>query len=230
MKLAVFDVSGTLAHFRRPDTTTTHLTYPFIGPTAAKGLVGAVLGIEDFVSNDKVGIQLLSPVRTVAQQLSMLGKDSGSSSFNRPTTIELLVNPAYRIYYGGREYVDELAEFLQQQKAVYHTYLGTAYALTKPILVEVIEKASVITEYQNLLKVQSVVPSRIIDELDFSEERHYSRAGGYMYQYKGQRTFEKSIDYIFERRCKSISFVPKADFMDSGYSIIKNGEKTVCLV
>ena len=47
MKALIFEVKGTIAHFRRPDTTATHLTYPFITPLAAKGLVGAMLGITD---------------------------------------------------------------------------------------------------------------------------------------------------------------------------------------
>ena len=76
MKVIIFDVKGKVAHFRRPDTTSTQLTYPFITPTAVKGLVGAILGIEDFITNDKIGIQVLNPVRAVAQQMSMLGKDS----------------------------------------------------------------------------------------------------------------------------------------------------------
>ena len=42
----------------------------------------------------------------VAQQMSMLG--NSGSSFNRPTSIELLVNPAYRIYYAGEEHVEDL--------------------------------------------------------------------------------------------------------------------------
>ena len=128
MKAVVFEVKGAIAHFRRPDTTATHLTYPFITPLAAKGLVGAILGITDFTTRDRVGIQLLNGC-TSAQQLSMLGKDSGNT-FNRPTTVELLVNPAYRIYYVGDEYVDELAESLRNRRYVYHTYLGVAYAIT----------------------------------------------------------------------------------------------------
>jgi CRISPR-associated protein Cas5h len=95
MKGLAFIIKGSIAHFRRPDTTATHLTYPFITPTAVKGLVGAILGISDFVTRDKIGIELLHPVRTVAQQMSMLGKDGGGV-FNRPTTIELLVNPNYQ--------------------------------------------------------------------------------------------------------------------------------------
>ena len=50
----------------------------------------------------------------------MLGKDSGN--IQSTTTVELLVNPPYRIYYVGDEY-EELAERLKKQY-VYHAYLG----------------------------------------------------------------------------------------------------------
>lgn len=131
MKLIAFDVRSTIAHFRRPDTTSTHLTFPFIPPTAAKGLVGAVLGIEDFVTTDQVGIQLLSEVRMISQRLSLLGKGS-RNTFNRPTTIQLLVQPAYRIYYAGEQYTDRLEFMLQNKQAIYSTYLGSAFSLTTP--------------------------------------------------------------------------------------------------
>ena len=110
MKVIVFDVKSSVGHFRRPDTTATQLTYPFMPPTAAKGLVGAILGISDFTTNDKVGIELRSKVRLVSQQLSLL--HNGGSTF-RPTTIQLLVEPAYRIYYCGDEYANQLETFLK---------------------------------------------------------------------------------------------------------------------
>jgi len=40
MKGLAFDIKGSIAHFRRPDTTATQMTYPFITPTAVRGLVG----------------------------------------------------------------------------------------------------------------------------------------------------------------------------------------------
>ena len=195
MKGLAFDIKGSIGHFRRPDTTATQMTYPFITPTAAKGLVGAVLGIEDFVTADQVGIELLSPVRTVAQQMSMLGKDAGPS-FNRPPTIELLVNPAYRIYYTGEEYTERLLDFLLQERSVYTTYLGTAYALTKPVLHRVYSEVSYVLPEEKEIEMTSVVPTAVIKEISLKADRYYCRAGGYLYQYKGGRTFEKSLDFL----------------------------------
>ena len=229
MKGFAFDIKGSIAHFRRPDTTATQMTYPFITPTAAKGLVGAILGIEDFVTQDRIGIELLNPVRTVAQQMSMLGKDAGSA-FNRPTTIELLVNPSYRIYYSGNEYTDLLLDYLVNEKAVYVTYLGTAYALTKPVLYQTYPEVSYITENDGKgIEVKTVVPTALIKEIVLKTDRYYCRAGGYLYEYKGNRTFEKSIDFLYEKDGKAISFIPKLDTL-LDLKLAMFGENLICLV
>lgn len=227
MKAVVFEVKGNIAHFRRPDTTATQLTYPFITPLASKGLVGAVLGITDFKTRDYVGIQLLNPVRTSAQQLSMLGKDSGNT-FNRPTTVELLVNPAYRIYYAGDEHVEELAESLRKKQYVYHTYLGVAYALTCPEFLQYYEKVELISD-EEVVETCSVVPANLIQELIIQEDRYYSRAGGFLKDYLGERRFEKSISFIYEKDGRSIKFRLKKND-DEECLVARIGEKQICLV
>lgn len=222
MKGIVFDVKGTIAHFRRPDTTATQMTYPFIPPTAVKGLVGAVLGIEDFITNDKVGIRLMNSVNIVSQQVSMLAK-SGSSSFNRPTTMELVVNPYYRIYYCGNQNTDILAKSLIKGHSIYPTFLGSAYALTKPILIDVCE---VFECNDTVIKTKTVVPTQLISELHLQVDRYYKRADGFLLEYKGKREFEKSIDIIYEQKGKSISFMPNKEIKAN---IVKFGNDAVCV-
>lgn len=226
-----FDVLGTVGHFRRPDTTATQMTYPFITPTAARGLVGAILGIEDFVTSDQVGIALLRPVRIVSQQMSMLGKDSGSV-FNRPTTIELLVNPGYRIYYTGEEYTEKLLDFLRQERAVYATYLGAAYALTKPVLYKFYKEVSFPVMEGREIETKTAVPTALIQEIVLKPDRYYCRAGGFLYEYKGGRTFEKSVDFLYEKDGKPISFIPKTDKTDMllDLKLAKFEEDWACLI
>lgn len=229
MKVLAFDVKGKLAHFRRPDTTATQMTYPFITPTAAKGLVGAILGITDFVTADKVGVQLLQPVLTVSQQMSMLGKDGGTS-FNRPTTMELLVNPAYRIYYAGEQYTNDLLEHLKAERSVYPTYLGSAYALTKPLLYRVYEDAELLSPPDRII-TQGIVPIEVIEEVIFEPDRYYCRAGGFLREYRGERTFEKSIDFLYEREGKPITIAVKQDkekIADDIY-FVRVEEQVICL-
>lgn len=228
MKGIAFDIRGSIGHFRRPDTTATQMTYPFITPTAAKGLVGAILGIEDFVTADQVGIELLRPVKTVAQQMSMLGKDAGAA-FNRPTTIELLVNPAYRIYYAGEEYTEQLIKSLVEERSVYTTYLGAAYALTKPVLYRVYHDVSSAAVKEKEIESKSVVPIAIIKEIALKPDRYYCRAGGFLRQYKGRRTFEKSVDFLYEKDGKPIAFIPRMDALQD-FRLVNFGEEFICLV
>jgi len=228
MKGVVFDVRADLACFRRPDTTNTQLTYPFMTPTAIKGLVGAILGIEDFVTSDRVGLSLLSPVRVVAQQLSMLGKDSGSSTFNRPTSVELVVSPAYRIYYAGA-YAEALAEHLMNGKAVYPTYLGSAFALTKPVLVDTADEVVPVSADGEIVTT-TVVPTRFIEFFAPEPGKNYSRAGGFMHRYLGGRTFERSVDYLYERMGRPIRFKPKRNIDEEDGLIGRFKEEFVCLV
>ncbi len=226
MNVVIFDVRGKIAHFRRPDTTATHLTYPFIPPTAIKGLVGAVLGITDFMTEDQVAIQVLNPVLTSAQQMSMLGKDTGSS-FNRPTTIELLVNPAYRIYYAGKEYTKQLAERLKNGQSVYPAYLGTAYALTKPELVDICKGE--VVKPEGAVTISSVIPTSIIEEIILEDDRYYQRAGGFMLQYKGNRIFEKSVSFLYEKDGKPVKVKLKEKWPDN-MKIVKVKDDYICLV
>ncbi len=228
MKGLAFDIRGSIGHFRRPDTTATQMTYSFITPTAIKGLVGAIIGIEDFVTSDKVGIKLLGPVRTVAQQMSMLGKDA-SSTFRRPTTIELLVNPAYRIYYTGGEYTEQLLEFLIHERAVYTTYLGVAYALTKPNLYKAFPDICYLPIEEEEVTLNSIVPTAIIKDIILKSNHYYCRAGGYLFQYKGNRTFEKSVDFLYEKDGKPISIISKKEQL-LDIKLAKFGEDLVCLI
>ena len=232
MKVLVFDVRGKIAHFRRPDTTATHLTYPFITPTAAKGLVGAVLGITDFTTSDKIGIQLLNPVETSAQQLSLLGKPGGTV-FNRPTTQEILINPAYRIYYAGDEYFEELKKYLEEGKSVYPTYLGAAFALTKPEYRGELEGSKItgITGFENFITSKTVVPASLIRELKVEKDKYYSRASGFLYEYLGDREFDKSIDFIYEKSGQEITFLPgDPESIDSlELEVINTEDGVICL-
>ena len=101
MKVLSFDLRGDIAHFRRPDTTVTHATYPFITRTVLSGLCASIIGRDSLEGDNFIGIQLLSRVRTVAQEMSMLGKGwlgGSQGTFSRPTSVELVVSPHYRIY------------------------------------------------------------------------------------------------------------------------------------
>ncbi len=212
VKLLVFELKAELAHFRRPDTTATHATYPFITRTALRGLLGSILGLDHWGGEAWTGVQLLSPVATRAQQLSLLSKHylgSGGSKptdpLNRPTSIELLIKPHYRVYYCG-DLFDELHESLEQNLSVYHTYLGSAFAMTKPRFIEVLEAEE--RQPEEVIECLSIVPSHMVTQLEVQPGCQYMRAGGIPYRSLGGYSFEGTVNFIYERSGQPIRFQP----------------------
>jgi CRISPR-associated protein Cas5h len=211
MKLLHFEIKNTVAHFRRPDTTSTHASYPFITRTALRGLLAAVMGWEAFEGETWTGLELLSPPVTRVQQLSMLGKgflDKAGPMFNRPTAVELIVNPHYRIFVAG-EYTEELADRLGSNRSVYHTYLGVAYALTVPYSVALDEVEPLRPVPGEAWTARTVVPVHAISELQIRAGAQYARAGGITYESLPGRRFRGSVAVLYEKTGGLVTFYPK---------------------
>jgi CRISPR-associated protein Cas5h len=212
MKLLVFDLRGDLAHFRRPDTTATHASYPFITRTALRGLLGSILGLEHWADEAWTGVQLLHPVVTRTQKLSLLSKyylGSGGSKptdpLNRPTSLELVIRPHYRIFYYGERF-DELHAAISQGLAVYHTYLGSAFAPTKPRFVDLLEAEEATPEQS--IDCLTIVPSHVVTHIEIQPGHQYVRAGGVPYHSLGERHFEGTMNFIYERSGQPMRFTP----------------------
>ena len=233
--LAIFETRGSIAHFRRPDTLGTHATYPFFTRTAVRGLIASVLGLESLPEDTLCGLQLLHPVRTVTQELSMHGKtwEAGSgaeASFSRPTSIELVVNPAYKVYYQG-ELAGDLESRLVHSQSYYHTYLGAGYCLTFPKWIRRVPSSQLAPldwQLEPAIETDTIVPAKCVQRLDYFEGRQYARVGGMLYQHLGDRRFRGSINVLYEVNTKSIRFRPaESDVKVSFVSTPSDG--VVCL-
>lgn len=208
MEVLVFDLKGEIGHFRRPDTTVTHASYPLITRTALWGLLGSILGLEQLRGENWIGIRLMSRVATVSQELSMLGKGwlGNGPEFNRPTSIELVVRPSYRIYYAG-EHLDRLRDMISTGRSCYHTYLGSAYCLTFPRYVGTVDADELLPPYPQELTTYTVVPSQAIARLILQAGLQYGRVGGLQYEHLGEREFRGTINLIYEVCGQRYSFV-----------------------
>ncbi|MCD6138206.1 MAG: CRISPR-associated protein Cas5 [Deltaproteobacteria bacterium] len=212
MSLTIFELKGQIAHFRRPDTMGTQATYPFITRTALRGLIASILGVEILPREARCGLRLLSPVKTVAQEMSMHGKSwvSGGSekSFHRPTAIELVVKPYYRVYYKG-PLSDELSQRLSNGQSHYHTYLGSAFCLTFPKLRSTLPsvKSEELNENEPLTCV-SVVPSAAVKRLLIQNDEEYARVGGVLWEYLGDRRFKGTVSLLYEVSGRPLRFFP----------------------
>ncbi len=234
MKVISFKLKGNIGHFRRPDTTGTHLSFPIITRTVVHGLIASVLGMEKLDGEAWIGVNILSPVKTKTQELSMLGKGwftGGKLSFNRPTAIELVVSPNYLIYYAG-DYLDKLKEMLINNKSHYHTYLGSAYCLTFPIFVEIRDYRELEPPFPEKLISTTVVPSHSIDTLLLIDDAKYGKVGGMHYEHLGDRVFKDTINVIYDFDGKRIFFKPKESCPERTHPykfISQSEEEVICL-
>ncbi len=235
MSLIIFDLRSELAHFRRPDTMGTQATYPFITRTALRGLAASILGLEMLPPDIRCGIRLLSPVRTVAQEMSMHGKTwvSGGDekSFHRPTAIELVVKPHYRIYYIG-QFADELDHRLQMNQSHYHTYLGSAYCLTFPKWVMTLPSVELLKlSGTEAITCASVVPAEAIKHLPPPEPgSEYARVGGVLREYLGDRCFRGTLTFLYEVNGGPLRFMPVEYSADDFWHFYQlHSEGIVCL-
>jgi CRISPR-associated protein Cas5h len=236
--VVVFELRGPMAHYRRPDTLGTHASYPFIPRTALRGLVAAILGLERGPEVDplpaaaRCGLSILEPVRTVSQQLSMHGKQwigsGGNDSFHRPTAIEIVVGPHYRVYYSG-PLADELADRVRTGRSRFPTYLGSAFCLTFPERGEV-KAAEPVPADVEWITCATVVPSAAVGRLDVETDRQYARVGGLLREHIGGRRFRGALSAIYEVSGRPIRFTPSAGATDEFWAFRQvPGEGTVCL-
>ncbi len=224
MNLLVFDLRGPLGHFRRPDTLVTHATYPFIPRTALHGLCAAVLGLEqwpDPSASDTTderrpwcGLRILKPIRTVTHQISYLGKgwtgDQAGGMFNRPTTVELVVEPHYRIYYTG-PLVADLAAAIRDKRGVWHTYLGAAFCLTFPEYVReynAVDWTWRTCEQGTTLECSCIVPTAVVGGLVLppGKAAAYARAGGFVHCCRGGRKFSGLLSFVYDPNGGGVRF------------------------
>ncbi len=202
----IFSLRGKLAHFRQPDTTVTQATYPFPPRPTLHGLLGAVLGIDyttpewaQFLRGEHyVGLTLLAPVKTVCMQMSLLGKGfvSSGKDFNRPTVVEMVVAPRYRVYYAG-ESLTALRDRIASRQSVFHTYLGSAYCLTFPEFEGVFEAQSILPA-EGEVAVSSVVPGDIVKHVKLEGNSSYAAARAMPYFHRGDRTFMGTATVFYE--------------------------------
>jgi CRISPR-associated protein Cas5h len=233
-QIVVFDVRAELAHFRRPDTLGTHASYPFPPRTVLHGLLAAVLGVQDWPEEGRVGLRLLRPVQTVAQQLSMHGKtwEAGSGqlqSFHRPTSIELVVQPHYRVYTSG-PHAARLNELLQSGRSCYHTYLGSAYCLTFPRWIDCHESAAI--DPAGRIECITVVPTPAARPV-LEPGRMVARVGGVLLEHLGpfaDRRFRGSTAVLYDPSGRAILLdaAPRPEGASWEFHQLP-GEGTVCL-
>ncbi|MER3415858.1 MAG: CRISPR-associated protein Cas5 [Gemmataceae bacterium] len=236
-EVLVFDLRGSLAHYRRPDTLQTQATYPFLPRTALRGLIGSVLGLPyrsdaDILPPDcRTGLRLLAPLRTVTQQLTLHGKtwmagQGRKDNFHRLTTLELVVAPHYRVFFSG-PLAPELRRRLEQRHTHFHTYLGSAFCLTFPEWVGACTPTPVPRD-RSPLTCTTVVPLDAIRHLHPTNGCQYARVTMHR-DHIGDRRFRGSLAVVYEVSGRPITFDPDWAAQPFWHFYDLPEEGTICL-
>jgi CRISPR-associated protein Cas5h len=137
----VFEISGRMAMFRKPYTTTSSVSFAFPPPTAIAGLVSAVIGIPNGSADDacnaafwermqgtKVAVSILNDLKWGRYTINFWNVKNPQKNIHIQVKHQFIRNPRYRVYVeGGLE--DSLRSNLEKGAFIYTPYLGVAYAL-----------------------------------------------------------------------------------------------------
>ena len=142
-RVLVFDIWSDFAHFRKFETTTSPLTYPFPTGTSIAGLLAAIVGLPrdsyyNLFSRNNVeySFSIMNPVKKTVLPINIVKTDIQNWHFlwklknpRVPTPYEFIKDPKYRIYILFKNSDIEklylkLKRFLENHKTVYTPYLG----------------------------------------------------------------------------------------------------------
>lgn len=170
MDCLTFWAEGRYGQFRKPYTTTSSLTFFCIPPTAVKGLVGAVLGIDrselhKSTLDMKVGISVLTPVEKDMQCIKLLTMKK-EAMFHFPANMEFLRNLKYELCIAwDSTKLDALETALKDHTPVYTPSLGMSEHIAKLTFLDRCEAI----QAQDIASVDSIVPVRLLGDVRFSD-------------------------------------------------------------
>ncbi len=137
MKTLIFTAKSDYARFRCPYTTTSALTFLTIHPVAARGLIGAVLGIEyeqlyDYTKDIKIGIQVLNSIYKDTQSFNLTAQANNNKAANFQSRVQFLRDVRYRIFVNStEEKLIQLKNTLESRSYVFTSYLGCSEQIAK---------------------------------------------------------------------------------------------------
>ena len=139
MKCISFVAKCLYGRFRKAYTTTSTLTYLLVPPTAVRGLLGAILGVDrkDLYTETEcldIAIEVLNDINKDTQSfnLSIMKSETGNT-YSFPSNIEFLRDIEYRIYLKSENTVllSKIKEVLTSGEYFYTPYLGSSEHVCK---------------------------------------------------------------------------------------------------
>lgn len=155
MDIVAFKLFGDYAHFSKPETIYSSLTYPVPPKTTIMGFLGALIGEADYwkLSGIKYGVKINNPIekksfcfngiKDALDKSMQLAKGYQDNSNKKQFYRELICNPSYTIYLILDDISEEhralIKKNLKEHKSVYSLYLGINFCLADFKWIEVEE-------------------------------------------------------------------------------------------
>ncbi len=221
-KMLIFDIEGSIAHFRKFYTNSSSLSYAFPPRTVITGLLAGILGYERdtyyeiFSSvNCNIGLAIKKPVRKLVQTVNYIKtkelKEVTGSAGHTQVPIEFVVPQIgeellrYRVYFFHKHenMIHNLKEKVLNGDIKYPQYLGITECPAKISLVDEGE-VSLANGTESLFRIITVIPVDKIEKIDFQEEYRYIKEDRVPVEFTSERRIKKISSYIYEQNCKPI--------------------------
>jgi CRISPR-associated protein Cas5h len=243
-KILIFDLEGTIAHFRKFYTNSSSLSYAFPPRTVITGLLAGILGYErdtyyDIFSSENcnIGLSIKKPIRKLIQTVNYIRtkdvKELTGSGGHTQIPIEFVLPQVgekilkYRIYFLHKkdEILNNLKEKLKKGNVEYPPYLGLTECPAKISLVDDEGEISLIRDLHNPMEIITVIPIDKIENITFQEGYRYMKEDRVPVEFTNERRIKKISSYIYEQNCKPIINIKIKD--EVFYVTYKEGEKRI---
>lgn len=218
--MIIFDIEGTIAHFRKFYTNSSSLSYTFPPRTVITGLIAGILGYERDSYYDKfsfekckVGLSIRKPIRKLMQTINYIRtKDksefTGAGGHTQiPVEFVLPVDEIlrYRVYFyhTDKNLMDELKERIKTGNFIYPPYLGITEC---PAITKLIDENPEV-EYLNFnleTSLVTVILTDAIESIEFKEGYKFIKEDRVPITFNSERRITKVGSYIYEQYCKPI--------------------------
>lgn len=244
-KVAIFDLKGPLAHFRKYYTNSSSLSYLFPPRTVIAGLIAGILGLpserhtnrsdeiyyEKF-SDDKcrIAVSIGTKIRRMMQTVNYIRTKSLSeidgSAGGTQIPLEILLpengdDITYRVYFyhADKEIYDELKQRLEERRFVYPPYMGLSEFLASIDNVdegEVSRNPKQEVELNSVCKLKDVEPDFNGNDLQYIIEKMPTG-------FSNDRTPNQPNDYILEMKSKIMKVKVKNNAICHSVSYSEDG-------
>jgi len=228
----VFDLWGDLAHFKKPYTTTSPLSFAFPPRPTIAGIISAIIGLgkneyaDSFRKRDaNIGLRILNAVKKIRVSQNLI--DTKTARFfsrikqRTQIRIEYIKDPKYRIYFQHTDIdlLNHTKNLLETHECVYTVSLG---------LSELLADFQYIGEFnlerktsRDLVEIHSIAPEQSI-EMEFEEGKEYFSANMPL-EMNSNRIVTQFGTVIYERNGKPL--LSRAEH----YYKVANGERILFL-